>query len=105
MNKLSWPTVLAALLSLQTLTLAHALAHAHGDAAASQASALSMLPIAVSVAAPVALFSAGAAFTVLSAATVAEGSLWLLERASDGARFSVTSGMSGSACCRWAPSA
>lgn len=63
-------------------------AHAHRDAA-SQASALSMLPIAVSVAAPVALLSAGAVFTVVAVTAASGGTLWVLERASDGARASV----------------
>ena len=63
-------------------------AHAHRDAA-SEASTLSMLPIAVSVAAPVALLSAGAVFTVVAVTAVSEGTLWVLERASDGARASV----------------
>ncbi len=56
----------------------------------SEASALSMLPIAVSVAAPVALLSAGAVFTVVAVSAVAEGTVWVLERASDGARMSLT---------------
>ncbi len=56
----------------------------------SEGSALSMLPVAVSVAAPIGLLSAGAAFTVVAVSAVAEGTVWVLERASDGARFSVT---------------
>jgi hypothetical protein len=64
-------------------------ASAHRDAA-SEASALSMLPIAVSVAAPAGLIVSGAAFTVVGISAVAEGTVWVLERASDGARFSVT---------------
>ena len=63
-------------------------AQAHNGA--SEASALSMLPIAVSVAAPVALLSAGAVFTVVAVSAVAEGTVWVLERASDGARMSLT---------------
>lgn len=63
---------------------------ARAQTGASEASALSMLPLAVSVAAPVGLLSAGAAFTVVAVSVVAEGTLWVLERASDGARFSVT---------------
>jgi hypothetical protein len=62
-------------------------AQAHGGA--SEASALSMLPIAVSVAAPVALLSAGAMFTVVAVETLSDGTVWVLERASDGARASV----------------
>jgi hypothetical protein len=68
-------------------------ARAHGGP--SDASALSMLPLAVSVAAPVALLSAGASFTVLAVSAVAEGTLWVLERASDGARISFTVAASG----------
>ncbi len=60
---------------------------------ASQASAISLVPVAVSVAAPVGLFSAStAAFTVV-AVDVAEGAsgatVWVLERVSDGARASL----------------
>ena len=80
--------------TLLTISLAAALApwssaQAHGNAV-SEASALSMLPLAISVAAPVALLSAGGAFTVVAVSAVAEGAVWVLERASDGARFSVT---------------
>ena len=59
-------------------------AHAHTDA--SEASALSMLPIAMSVAAPSMLLGAGAVLTVISIHASATGTVWLLERASDGAR-------------------
>ena len=55
----------------------------------SDASALSMLPIAVSVAAPVAILSAGAVLTVVSVQASAVGTVWILERASDGARASI----------------
>jgi len=61
---------------------------AHGPS--SDASAVSMLPVAVSVAAPVMLLSAGATLTVLSVGAAAEGTVWVLERASDGARASIT---------------
>lgn len=56
---------------------------------ASDASALSLLPVAVSVAAPVMIVSAGAALTVVAVEASATGSVWVLERASDGARASV----------------
>ena len=75
------------------LTLALALAataRAHNGDSASELSAISMLPIAVSAAAPVALFASGAAFTVLAVEAVSEGTVWVLERASDGVRASVT---------------
>jgi hypothetical protein len=56
---------------------------------ASDASAPSLLPVAVSVAAPVAVLSAGAALTVVAVEASANGTVWVLERASDGARASV----------------
>ncbi len=59
---------------------------------ASDASALSMLPIAVSVAAPVVILSAGATLTVVAIEATSAGTVWLLERASDGAQASVTLG-------------
>jgi hypothetical protein len=59
-------------------------AHAHADV--SDASALSMLPVAVSVAAPSMVLGAGAVLTVVSIEASATGTVWLLERASDGAR-------------------
>ncbi len=62
-------------------------AHAHRQP--STASDLSLLPIAVSVAAPVALLASGAAFTVLAVEGLATGTVWLLESASDGAQFSI----------------
>lgn len=75
---------------LSILALAAACAgpvQAHG---ASEASALSALPVAVSVAAPLAVLSAGAALTVVAVEATSAGTLWVLERASDGARVSVT---------------
>ncbi|MBL8334768.1 MAG: hypothetical protein JNM08_16775, partial [Rubrivivax sp.] len=59
-------------------------AWAHRQAHASELSALSMLPVAVSVAAPVALLASGAAFTVVAVEAASEGTVWVLERASDG---------------------
>lgn len=76
-------------------TLAATAAHAHRDGAASELSALSALPIAVSVAAPAVLLSAGAAFTVVAVEATSVGTVWVLERATDGARASVT--LSGAA--------
>jgi hypothetical protein len=74
--------VVAALCS----TLAGA-ARAHADA--SELSALSMLPVAVSVAAPVGLLASGAAFTVVAVEAASGATVWVLERASDGARASL----------------
>lgn len=62
---------------------------AKAHSTASEASALSMLPVAVSVAAPVMLLSAGVALTVVAVESTAQGTVWVLERASDGARASV----------------
>lgn len=56
----------------------------------SDASALSMLPVAVSVAAPALFLSGGVMLTVVAVEASAEGTVWVLERASDGARASVT---------------
>lgn len=74
--------------TLLALTLAaHQPARAHqGSTALSTAS---MLPVAVSVAAPVALLSAGAVLSVVAIEASAEGTVWVLERASDGARLSL----------------
>ena len=66
--------------------LAATLATANAQSAVSEASALSALPIAVSVAAPVMLLSAGAMLTVVAVEASATGAVWVLERASDGAR-------------------
>jgi hypothetical protein len=60
--------------------------HAHD---ASAASALSLLmPVAVSVAVPATFLSAGAAFTVVAVEASAIGTVWVVERASDGMRAS-----------------
>lgn len=70
------------------LTLPAAPLRAQG--AASELSAASMLPVAVSVVAPVSIFAAGAALTVVAVEGASRGTVWVLERASDGARASVT---------------
>ena len=65
-------------------------AQAHSDEeAVSQASALSALPVAMSVGAPLVLAAGASALTVVAVTVVAEGTVWVLQRASDGARFSV----------------
>lgn len=68
---------------------AHLPAHAIDPSTGSALSALSGLPVAVSITAPVALLSAGAVLTVVSVQASAEGTVWVLERASDGVRASV----------------
>ena len=69
--------------------LALNLATAQAQSEASAASALSALPIAVSVAAPVMILSAGVTLTVVAVEASATGAIWVLERASDGARATV----------------
>ena len=68
------------------------LASARAQSELSAVSALSALPIAVSIAAPVMILSAGATLTVVAVEASATGAIWVLERASDGARASVRLG-------------
>jgi hypothetical protein len=82
-------SMIAAAVFAGTLGSAHAHHHHPGP---SDASALSMLPIAVSVAAPVMILSAGAMLSVVAVEATSAGTVWVLERASDGARASVTLG-------------
>jgi len=76
-----------------TLLLALALvasafsARAHNEP--SEASAISALPVAFVVAAPAMLLVGGAALTVVSVQASATGTVWVLERASDGAQASL----------------
>ncbi|HPU53282.1 MAG TPA: hypothetical protein PK359_17110 [Burkholderiaceae bacterium] len=56
---------------------------------ASLLSAVSMLPVAVSVVAPVMVLTAGARFSVRAVESTANGSLLVLERASDGVQCSI----------------
>ena len=55
----------------------------------SELSAISMVPVALSVAAPVGLLSGGSALTVVAVEAASDGTVWVLERASDGSRASV----------------
>jgi hypothetical protein len=59
------------------------------QAQASEASALSALPIGVLSAAPVAIVASGAKLTVRAVQASADGTLWVLERTADGVRGSV----------------
>ena len=68
-----------------TLVALLALNLAAAQAQSVEASMLSTLPVAVSVAAPIVL-SAGAVLTVVAVEASATGTVWVLERASDGAR-------------------
>lgn len=56
------------------------------ERAASEASALSALPVAVSVTAPSVVLSTGVVLTVVAVEVVAGTTVWVLARASDGAR-------------------
>jgi hypothetical protein len=68
-------------------------AHSNPSSDLSAASGLSLsVPVAISVAAPAAVLVSGAAFTVVAVQALAEGTVWLLERASDGVRVSVRFG-------------
>ncbi|HLO95678.1 MAG TPA: hypothetical protein VK195_15305 [Burkholderiaceae bacterium] len=80
-HRLSACALLCAALSLPLAGQAHD--------PSSDLSLVSMLPVAVSVAAPVAVLSAGAVLTVVAVEASAQGTVWILERASDGARLSV----------------
>ena len=75
--------------------LAVNLGAAQASEAASTLSALSALPIAVSVAAPVMILSAGASLVVTSVSVTVAGTVWVLERVSDGAKAVVTLSASG----------
>lgn len=73
------------ILALSAALSLASIAQAHNDA--SEASALSALPVAVSVAAPSMVLSAGVVLTVVSVEVVAGATVWVVQRASDGARM------------------
>lgn len=79
--------MLASLMSL-TLALPVTPVLAHNDGL-SEASALSALPVAVSVSAPVLSVAAGSVLVLASVEVLADGTVWVLQRASDGARIVV----------------
>lgn len=86
------PMIVAMALALAPVVTVHAhtpYSYHHHHPTVSDASALSMLPVAVSIGAPLLIVSAGAALTVVSVQASAQGTVWILERASDGARASV----------------
>ena len=80
----SHTVIVSLLMSLALLAPA-----AHAQSAVSEASALSLLPVGVSVAATGLVLSAGMTLVIVSVESTARGTVWVLERASDGARFSV----------------
>ncbi len=85
MRKTLARNTLSVLLAVQ---IGHATAHTN----LSDLSFLSALPVAISVAAPVMVLSAGATLTVVAVQASATGTVWVLERASDGVRSSVKLG-------------
>jgi hypothetical protein len=98
---LAWPRRATAVLAAAALAVASASAplmssaQAHRAPLGSELSALSLLPVAVSVVAPVAVLASGAALTVVAVESASGATVWVLERASDGARASIT--LSGTA--------
>lgn len=76
----------AALAVAATAALLAPLRTAQAHSTASEASALSALPVAVSVAAPAMVLSGGVMLTVVAVEASATGTVWVLERASDGTR-------------------
>ena len=73
---------------LMAITLATTLAP-EARAEASEASGLSLLPVAVLSAAPAALLGSGVTLTVVAVEASAAGTVWVVERASDGVRASL----------------
>lgn len=81
-------TTLAAALAA-TLALSAALPVQAQRSGASEASALSMLPVVVLASTPVLLLTGAGMLTVVAVEASADGTVWVLERASDGVRFSM----------------
>lgn len=84
--------LVAWLVTVALLTLSAA-PDARADA--SEASAMSLLPIGVLSEAPAALLASSGQLVVVAVQAVGDGTTWVLQRASDGARASLT--MSGRA--------
>ena len=78
----------ASSLSVLTLVVASVFT-VDAQAQASEASALSALPIGVLSVAPVMILGSGVSLTVSAVQVSAAGTTWVLERASDGVRASV----------------
>ena len=84
-----WGLVLSLAAALTTLGVTRPAQAQAQRVSASDASALSLLPVAVLVAGPAMLLSGGVVLTVVAVESAARGSVWVLERASDGARASL----------------
>jgi len=83
------PPCLSAALLATALLLGPAAPAAAGPTEPSQASAASLAPVALLLAAPPLLLSGASQLTVVAVQASAEGTVWVLERASDGAQASV----------------
>lgn len=80
---------LAGVVLAMAVALGSASAQTRGDRAASELSAVSMLPVALSVTAPALLLGSAGAMTVVAVEKASDATVWVFERASDGARTSV----------------
>ncbi|WP_251674550.1 hypothetical protein [Sphaerotilus sp. FB-3] len=74
---------------------APAAARGASDASAASSGLSIGVPVAVSVVAPSAVLASGAVLTVLSVQALASGTVWVLERASDGVRVVVNFSATG----------
>jgi len=88
MNQLSLHHIRLSL-SISLALIATPMMTSTAHAQASEASALSLLPIAVLSAAPVAILASGVDLTVSAVEASVDGTTWVLARASDGAKASV----------------
>jgi hypothetical protein len=82
--------ILLSSLAALSLALTTPAAQAHQEEAAlSEASALSLMPLALSMTAPIVLAVGVSTLTVVTVTVLADGTVWVLQRASDGAKFVV----------------
>lgn len=79
----------APLIAVSALLATCGPAAAHSPPVSADLSALSALPVVVSVTAPALLLGSGLGLTVVAVEASADGTVWVLERASDGARTSL----------------
>jgi hypothetical protein len=87
------PTPLRRVLPALLLAVASALpaaARAHHNNSASELSTLSLMPVALSVTVPMVAMSVGGFYVLKAVELSAQGTVWVLERSSDGVRLSVT---------------
>ncbi|MBP6898838.1 MAG: hypothetical protein KBC73_02055 [Burkholderiaceae bacterium] len=82
-------SVAAPLLVMAALLAPCGPAAAHSPQISADLSAISALPVVVSVTAPALLLGSGVGLSVVAVEASADGTVWVLERASDGARTSL----------------